>query len=232
MKHWLHRLTWWSGLQLLAAITGIAGFVVTLVGDLSRTQRLTLGIITVCAVTAIALTALLTRRRPLLPVKREEMVAKGRSLLAHEIKYSAVLFAGDMSWAPEYCGPIADAVARGKQVTVIYPRDKTGAAISHNAAMLGEVGARVVPVITDTRLRAMLIDRENPDQALLFVVNPRRDMHVRDFGHSTTGDVYEGKVYAWKEDRVLIATATKLYEVLDPAGASSDSSGSPQAPSG
>lgn len=144
------------------------------------------------------------------------MVATGRRLLEQDVHDSAVLFAGDMSWAAEYQGVIHQAATRGKLVTVVYPRGK-GEAARENAQLLEAAGARVVPVDHDTRLRAMLVDHESPDEALLYVVNRPRGTHATDISsQGSDHDEYEGKIYGWKQDRLLITTATKLYQVLAP----------------
>ncbi|MEX1142185.1 MAG: hypothetical protein WD399_08920 [Thermoleophilaceae bacterium] len=142
------------------------------------------------------------------------MVATGRRLLEHEICHSAVLFAGDMSWAQDYHVPIMSAVQRGKAVTVVYPEEKHSAA-KENARVLEAAGATLVPTRQDTRLRAMLLDHERADEAMLYVVNKERDGQAVRLG-SRPGDdpAYAGKIYRWKEDALLISTATKLYEFV------------------
>jgi hypothetical protein len=212
MTRGIQRLTWGSGLQLLATATGLIGFAITIAGDLSRTQRFVLGAVLLASVTTIAIVAVVVRQ-PLRPIARHKMVARGKRLLEEDVHKSVVWFAGDMSWAEEYVGAITQARSQGKSVTILYPREK-GEAAERNAERLKDTGARLVPTEHDFRLRAMLTDHEWPDDALLYVVNRVRRNAAAIEGGDEKAE-YEGKIYAWKNDSVLISTATKLYELLD-----------------
>jgi hypothetical protein len=225
MRQWLVRVSLFGGIQGLAALVTLAGFALALAGDLSSTQRVLLGFATLLAVTLITVAALVLRRKPLQPVTREEMVATGERLLEHAVNHSVVLFAGDMSWAPEYRGAIAHAVNEGKTVVVLYPQQKETRARG-NAEVLRNAGATVIAVSHDARLRAALIDHEDPAQALLYVVNKRRGTHATAIGRQPSTDEYEAKIYRWKEDALLINTATKLYQVLAPRASGHDEQGS------
>jgi hypothetical protein len=202
-------------LQVIAAILGIAGFFVSVTGDLSKGERMVVGIVAVVAVAVICITALLARQKPLQPITREEMEATGERLLAHDVHDSVVWFAGDLSWAPYYEQSIARAVNQGKSVTILYPENKREAA-KDNAERLKKTNATIHCVPADTKLRAMLVDHDDPDNAILYVVNRVSGGHGPQINTQSADLSFEGKIYRWKHDSILIRTATKLYEVLAP----------------
>jgi hypothetical protein len=223
MRARLLRASLFNSVQVLAAFTGIAGFGLAVAGDVSRAQRTALGLSTLAAVTVITVAALILRRRPLRPIRRDEMVRTGERLLEHGVNDAAVMFAGDMSWANEYSGAVAHAVKKGKRITVVYPEAK-GEVAENNARVLRTAGAEVLAVRQDSRLRAMLVDYDDPAQALLYVVTRRRGTRATNIGHLPDSEEYEAKIYRWKEDSLLITTATKLFQALVPGQA-------PQVPS-
>jgi hypothetical protein len=210
----LRHLGPYPAIQIGGSLAGIVSLVVVLVGGLSGTQRFVLALSALLAVTAIAVAALLARRRPLEPMTWSEMIDTGCGLIEHYARDRAVLFADDLSWASEHRPQITKAVARGTAITVIFPARKRAVA-EQDASMLRSVGAHVVAVAQDPPLRAVLIDPDDPPNALLYVVSPARGSDALRVGRSGARRAnFEGKVYRWKEDAVLIATAVKLYEAL------------------
>jgi hypothetical protein len=145
------------------------------------------------------------------------VAATARSLIYHA-KNEVILFGGDMSWASNYEDAIMSATTHGKRVVVIYPRSKTAPRVNENIRILKRAGAIVRAIAIDTGFRAILVDRDDAQDALLFMISRRlrRGATAVSSGEPSNDARYEhaAKLYGMRHDWTLIKAVATIYEVL------------------
>ncbi len=209
----MRRVTLAGGIQTLGAVCSIAALVLVL--SSSASIRVAVAILLVLGILAMAGPSLYLRRSPP-DIGRDEMVATGNRLI-QEAKSEVILFGGDMSWAQEREPAVRTAVARGKKVRVLFPASR-GTVAANNAAVLQAAGAELIETPVDSGLRAILVDRQDPRDALLFIATrtARREA-ARVAEEVRSRDAYYryvGRVYSMRTDWALLQAVSKIYEVL------------------
>jgi hypothetical protein len=206
----------WEFLQLSGAAASIVGLVGLLPGT-SADARLGLVSLAVLGVVVLIGASILSRPRGIERIGRAQVAATACSLILHA-KDEVILFGGDMSWASDYEDAILSATTHGKRVVVIYPRSKNAPRVNENIRILKRAGAMVRGTAIDTGFRAILVDRDDAHDALLFMIyrRLRRGATAVSTGEPSSDDRYEhaAKLYGMKHDWTLIQAVTTIYEVL------------------
>lgn len=210
------RLRFWDVLQVVGALASIVG----LIGLLRSRPGLSiaLSLLVVAGVIAVIIASILARHTPQ-AIGRDAMIQTGRRLIKG-VKTEAVMFGGDMSWAADYEEAIRTVTNGGKRVRVLYPQHDA-VRVHRNAQILLDAGAQLLATAVDSGLRALLLDPQDPKDALLYVATRtlrtgRVPVEVGDHGSEQTYK-YVARVYTMDRDWVLIQAATKIRDVLTPA---------------
>jgi hypothetical protein len=212
----------WNAWSIFQAVGSIASIVsaggIFLVIARCTTLTTAFGYLAAVGISVVVTGYLHHRRLSLQPITRAAMVATGTRLIEHA-KEDVLLIAGDMSWAPEYAGPIAKLTSEGKAVRIAYPEARAGAArVQQNMRILAEAGATLVSVKIDTHLRAMIVDPAQRDDAQLYVVERRlrrNRMRVEEGAPGST-DTYQyvGRICSLKDEALLANLAATLRGAL------------------
>ena len=209
----MSRWQFWDVVQAVGAVASIVG----LIGWLSVRPAISvaLALVVLAGVCAVIVASVMSRGAPK-RVGREAVIATGRRLI-QQVKREAIMFGGDMSWTSDYEDAIRAATTRGKRVRVVYPQS-SAQKVRHNEQILRDVGAELCPTPADSGLRALLVDPEDPKDALLYVVTRtlRRGAIPVEIGEHGSESNYEyvAKVYDMNREWVIIQAAKKVCSVL------------------
>lgn len=209
----MSRWQFWDVVQAVGAVASIVG----LIGLLSARPAIGIALasLVLAGVFGVIVASVMSRGAPK-RVGRGAMIATGRRLIQN-VKQEAIMFGGDMSWAGDYEDAIRAAASRGKTVRVVYPRSNAHK-VRHNEQILTDAGAELCPTPADSGLRALLVDPEDPKDALLYVVTRtlRRGAVPVELGEHGSESNYEyvAKVYDMNRDWVIIQAAKKVCSVL------------------
>lgn len=148
-------------------------------------------------------------------VGKEELIKIARNHINSASK-KIILFSNDLSWVHDYAESLRKKIGEGCQVWVLHKKS-TSATVNNNAEVLRNMGAQLIELKDDHRIRATLIDPDDMDTAILFVANKRRisgSATLVEAGRSGTDKDfhYECAVYQSGADKMLVRALARLAE--------------------
>ena len=155
------------------------------------------------------------RQEPLklVRVQRQALIDTGIRLI-RSAKHTVVMFGSDMSWASDYEEAIHFLTSQGKKVIVLYEIN-SAPIVLRNADILRKAGANLVSISSDSKIRGMLIDPYDHEDALLYTayrkLKPSATVVKEGEKSSEQNYDYYATIY---NDSLIIRAITRYYEVL------------------
>ena len=162
----MRQSKFWEFVQVIGALASIICGLILLLSSQTG-AGIAFVLVTMVGVFAVIVASIMARRGPQV-VGRNAMIHTGCRLIRN-IKKEAIMFGGDMSWASDYEEAIRSTASTGKRIRVLYPRSDANK-VRRNEQILKNAGAELLPTPIDSGLRALLVDPEEPKDALLYVV--------------------------------------------------------------
>ena len=146
-------------------------------------------------------------------IPKEQLVKVARQHI-DSASNKIVLFSNDLSWVSDYADSLRARIQANCEVVVLH-RQSTIPRVKQNAQFLQQMGATVIELVEDHRIRATLIDPDDPDTARLFVAHKRRregSATAIESGQAGTDKDfdYECAVYQGGADKVLTRALARL----------------------
>jgi len=111
-------------------------------------------------------------RNPRAVINKEGLIRAARQHI-ESASNKVVIFSNDLSWANDYADALRSRILASCEVIVLH-KHSIVPRVTQNAKLLRDLGAKVIELDSDHRLRATLIDPDDPDTARLFVAHKRR----------------------------------------------------------
>lgn len=207
---------YWILLQITATVSSIIGVVVLFVSDVAEAIQLTIVGMVVIAILLSILATIQRRQNVVVRVRRQALIDTGIRLMSGA-KRRIIMFGSDMSWATDYESVIRNVTSTGKEVIVLYT-ESDAPGVLRNASILRDAGAVLIPTSRDSRIRGMLIDPQEPADALLYVAYRRSKPNaaiVKEGEKSSSENFYYfARVYDMKNDWIVIRAITRYFEIL------------------
>ena len=148
---------------------------------------------------------------------RGDLIRTGQTLISGT-KSMAVLISGDMSWIDSYITPINEAIRNGKKISIFY-FDSGSTKVKDYSDRLSKTGANLIGLKKDPLLRATIIDPDDPDDSILFMVKRALiiEPSIISIGDPRADDnyTYIARIIRRGRDRWLFDTVIAFYHYLE-----------------
>ncbi len=137
---------------------------------------------------------------------------------------SIYFFAGDLSWAEEYCDDVASACERGVNIYACCKRPKDHETKKwQNISLLSEHGAEVkfYDIQLDPRVRRLIVDSEDMNEHTEIMLVEKETRFGRSYNYERTGTtigesqyLYKANIYRGHSHVRHVASLVRLFETI------------------
>ena len=175
------------------------------------------GLVVVIIGLMIYIVFLLRKAKVKIKYGRDDLISTGQALI-RGIKSRAILISGDMSWTDSYISPINEAARNGKKIVIFY-FDNGSSKVKDNHDRLLKAGAYLVGLKIDPLVRATIIDPDDPDDSILFLVKRTLIKEPKITGQGEPGSdenyTYVTSIRRRNKDPWLFDTVIAFYHFLE-----------------